>query len=251
MIKFFHIISALLIVLIFLSCAIEDATAPKLDYEPEVVVFGLLLLTENDDEGQKTIRIERSFEITDKLPLDARNRAITDAKVFIETEDQRVQFLYTFDSNYEDIYNRLNIVPGQTYKLNITLADGRNISAQCIMPSKPEIISPRVNAPVEAYKPLDVTWQNDEFAYVYELSIEEEMESFSYSEFSASTEEEILFFVLAPPGKYFLKVASLDQNYYDYLRTSQSRQPISNIDGGLGVFGAMAYNKSKFFAVLP
>ncbi len=244
-------ISILLLLLTVLSCKIEEVAAPKLEYEPEIVVFAMLLATERPNDDQKTVRIERTYVVTDTLPYNENQRAVKDAKVFIETEGQRVQFHYTFASNYEDIADQLKIVAGQTYKLDITLSDGRKITSQCLMPGRPHIISPTTDVSVEAYKPLPVKWTEDEFAHRYEVSIEEEFNAFLYDEFFATTEEEIFFFILAPPGKYYIKVASLDQNYYDYLRSRQNRQPISNINGALGVFGAMAYSKAKFFATLP
>jgi hypothetical protein len=240
-----------LLILFVLSCEIEEVAAPKLEYEPEISVFGLLLFNEYE-EFQTTVKIEHTYEISDTLPFFPEQRVVKDAQVFIETDEQRVEFkYYNNDSNYEDRSGRLKMQPGQTYKLDITLADGRHITSQCIMPSKPKIISPRPDSSIEANAPLTVTWQDDGSAYRYQISVKEEMESFYFNEFSATTEEEIFFFVLAPPGKYHLKVASLDQNYYDYLRSANSRQPLSNMNGALGVFGAMAYSKSKFFAVLP
>ncbi len=248
--KTVHILASALLLLSFFACEIEEVAAPKLEYDPEIVVFGLLLYNEYD-EFQTTIRIEHAYDITDTLPEDSEKRAVKDAQVFVETSTQRVEYEHTFNSNYQDIRGQLERIPGETYKLDITLADGRKITSQCILPDKPLITSPALDTSVEAYKPLTVTWQRDEFAHRYQVSVEEDFDSFYFDEFSATTEEEIFFFVLAPPGRYYLKVASLDQNYYDYLRSARSRESGSNVNGALGVFGAIAYSKSRFFAVLP
>ncbi len=251
MIKFVQIIAVMLSALIFFSCTHDDPVAPKLDYEPEIVVFGLLMVTERDEGHQKTVRIERSFEITDTLPPYPEGRAVTDASVFIETENQRVEFVHTFHSNYEDVYDELQLVPGQLYKLDITMPDGHKITSQCIMPDKPNITFPRSLDPVEAFSSLTVAWDSAAYAHRYQIAVEEDMGSFQLTTFSAGTSEDLYVFVFARPNKYFLKVASLDQNYYDYLRSGSDSQPISHISGALGVFGAIAYDKSIFYAVSP
>ncbi len=67
--------------------------------------------------------------------------------------------------------------------------------------------------------------------------------------FSASDQEELYAFLFAEPDGYTLTVASLDQNYYDYLRSRSDREPILHINGALGFFGAIAYDREHFVAM--
>ena len=249
MLKSVHIIAILLIAAVLLSCKNDDPTAPNLDYDSEVVVFGLFMITDRENVQQKIIRLERSFKVTDELPRSPKERAIKDARVFVETKDQKFQFEYLFDSTYMDRSGELVLVPGELYKLDIALSNGHKITAECLMPDRPTIVAPTASAPVAAFLPLTVIWEEAPFAYRYQIAIDDDFEGFQFSTYSASDQEELYPFLFARPNEYTLKVASLDQNYYDYLRSRSNRDPISHITGALGVFGAIAYDKERFLAV--
>lgn len=249
MFKFINILLMPGILISLVACSNDNPIVPEIDYEPEVVVFGLLLLTDRDQGQQKTIRIERSYEITEKVPDYSDGRAIKDALVFVETENQRVQFEHDFASAYSDKNNELQLLPGERYKLDITLKDGQKITSECLMPDRPAIVSPTLTEPVQAFEPLLVKWQEAEFAHRYQIAVEADNDGFQFSTFSASDQEEIYAFIFARPNIYYFKVASLDQNYYDYLRSRSNRQPISHINGALGVFGAIAYDRGSFRAL--
>lgn len=249
-IKSRRIILILLLIAVYLSCS-DEPVAPELDYDSEVVVFGLLLMTEKENVQQKAIRLERSYIVTEKLPPSQKDRAIKDALVFIESGDERVQFEYRFDNVYLDKPGELQLIPGELYKLDITLANGQKITAECIMPDRPKILRPTAGQPVAAYQPLTVAWELARFAYRYEIAIDENFDGFEFSMLSASDQEELYPFLFAGPDGYTVTVASLDQNYYDYLRSRSDRTPISHIDGALGVFGAIAYDRERFVAQAP
>lgn len=236
-------------VVLQLSCTHDNPMRPSLDYESEIVVFGLLLMTERDTGRQKTVRIERSYKVTDYLPDYPEGRAIKDAIVYIESANQRVRFEHLFAGTYSDVKGELNLIPGEVYTLDITLTDGHKITSQCVMPDRPTILYPTANTPVKAYQPLTVHWQHARFAHRYQIAVEEIANGFQFSLFSDSDREELYAFLFARPNYYTLKVASLDQNYYDYLRSRSNREPILRINGALGVFGAIVYDKEQFIAV--
>ncbi|MBN1465946.1 DUF4249 family protein [candidate division KSB1 bacterium] len=248
MVKCFCNILILLMIAACLSCN-DEAMAPDLDYDSEVVVFGLFLITEKENVQQKAIRLERSYKVTEKVPPSQKDRAIKDALVFVESKDKRVQFEYLFDNVYLDNADELQLLPGELYKLDITLTNGHKITAECIMPDRPKILSPAAGQSVAAYQPLTVTWEKARFAHRYEIAIDENFDGFQVSMFSASDQEDLYSFLFAGPDRYTVTVASLDQNYYDYLRSRSDREPISHINGALGVFGAMAYDRERFIAM--
>ncbi|MBN1559713.1 DUF4249 family protein [candidate division KSB1 bacterium] len=239
-----------LLIVAGISCKNDDPTAPRLDYDSEIVVFGLFMITEKENVQQKTIRLEQSYKVTDPLPQSQKERAIKDAVVFVETNDKRIQFEYLFDSTYLDKAGTLKLVPGELYKLDITLTNGHKITSEFIMPDRPKILRPNASAPAAAYQPLTVSWEEARFAHRYEIAIDDDFGEFQLATFSASDHEELYPFLFATPNEYTLKVASLDQNYYDYLRSRSNRDPISHINGAIGVFGAIAYDKERFLALV-
>ena len=186
MFRSFQIVLIFLIFVLFIFCQKNDPMAPDLDYNSEVVLFGLFLMTENDNVQQKSIRLERSYKVTDRLPPSPKERAIKDAVIYVETKDQKVQFEYLFDSTYLDKEGELVLIPGEVYKLDITLKNGHKITSQCIMPDRPTILYPNPEQPATAYRPLTVTWKEAEFAHRYEIAVDDDSDVFQFATFSAS-----------------------------------------------------------------
>ncbi len=234
------IIPVFLLFTLLFACN-DNPTVPEFDYEPEINVFGLLIL----NRQQKTIRIEKTYKVTDYLP---DFRGVEDAEVWVSSKEQKVQFEHLFNGNYSDKQNKLKLVAGETYALDVTMADGHKITAHCTMPAPPRILSPVDNESVPAFQALNVFWERGDFAHRYEIAVDDEFRNFKYSAYSDSTYIQLFPFIFAGAGRYNLKVASLDQNYFDHVRSLQNRDPILHIQGALGVFGAIAYDKSIFYA---
>jgi hypothetical protein len=240
--KIFSIVTIFLVVLIMLSaCSNDNPTVPTIDYEPEVNVFGLLIL----NRQQKTIRVEQTYKVTDYFP---DFRGVEDAKVWIHSKTQNVQFEHLFNGNYSDKYQELLLVAGETYLLDITMANGKKITSECVVPAPPQILSPNDNEAVTAFQALDVHWKRGEFSERYQIAVDDEFRNFKFSNYSDSTYSHLFPFIFAKSGRYNLKIASMDKNYWDHLRTGDSRQPVLNISGAIGVFGAIAYDKTVFYA---
>jgi len=231
----------LLPVLLLFACNRDNPTVPSFDYKPEINVFGLFIL----NRQQKTIRIEQTYKVDQYFP---DFRGIEDAEVWVRTTDQNVQFEHLFNGNYSDKKNQLWLAAGETYHLTITMADGRKVTAQCTIPEPPRILSPADDEAVPAFHALDVFWERGKYAHRYEIAVDDEFKNLKFSIFSDSTYTQLYPFLFAHTGRYNLKVASLDQNYYDHLRSHSGREPILHIQGAIGVFGAIAYDKSIFYA---
>ena len=71
---------------------------------------------------------------------------------------------------------------------------------------------------------------------------------FTPRQYSDSTGTRFIAFLFAEPDVYILKVAACDQNYYDHIRTNEDNEGIIHLKGGLGVFGALAYDEVVFVA---
>ena len=232
------LLSALIILLI--GCKTEPPV-PNFPYKPEVNVFALLIL----NNQQKIVRVERTYKSTDYFPDD---RGIADALVTISTEQNTVRFEHRFKGIYYDAQKQLQLQEGQAYHLQVVLNDGATISADCVMPGKPKIESPTDRSIVKAYRFLDIEWLQAQFAYRYLVYVKDILDEFSTFVYADSTALTFYPFLFAPPDIYVIKVVATDQNYYDYIRSHPNRDPILHISNGQGVFGAVAYDEIVVFA---
>ena len=233
---------ALFVLLLWIAGCNDNPTRPEFDYEPEINVFGLLIL--DDTYPQKTVKLERTYGIKEYFP---RFRGIEDATVIVRTEEQDVQFTHVFDGTYVDENDELQLMPGTLYQLDVTMADGHKIMSQCLMPARPRLLSPKPNQQVPAYTSLEMEWEETLFAHQYAVSVESELGSFEFTQLAEDTETDMFAFLFAGPGTYRARVSALDENYYDHARTRSNRDPILHIEGAIGVFGAIAFGKSVRF----
>lgn len=236
------IAAALTVAFLGLSCN-DLPNSPKIDYEPEINVFGLLILNNN----QKNIKLERTYKVTDYFPS-APNRAVTDARVIVRSNDQEVEFKHLFEGNYSDIQDKLTLKAGYVYQLDVTLADGRKVFAETTMPSKPQIITPSKGDTLPAFRLLGIEWQPALFSRAYAVTVYAPNGDFELTVYTEETQLSFFGFLFAPPARYTLKVSALDENLYDYFRTRSNREPLLHIEGGIGVFGSMAYQAVQFEA---
>jgi len=230
-----NILFVSLFIFIVLGCNSEP-TAPNFPYESKVNVFALLIL----NNQQKIVRIEHTYKATEYYP---EFRGITDAEVSIGTAEHDVKFIHQFNGVYYDIHKELMLQGGETYYLNVTLSDGKRISAQCTMPSKPKIVKPIAQSSVDAFRFLDIEWEAAQYAHRYLIYARNNSGDFATETRSNSTAVTFYPFLFAPPDYYVLKVVAADRNYYDYIRSQSNRDPILHINGALGVFGAVAYDE--------
>lgn len=234
----------------FLACN-ETPTRPQIDYESEVNVFGRFILYANKGQlvSQKNITLEHTYKITERFP-DPRARAIEDARVIVRSDEQQVEFQRLFEGTYGDVEDKLKLKPGAAYQLEVLLQDGRRVTAETIIPTLPEIIIPERDAEVSSFQPLTIKWRPALFCDHYAVTVYAVDGNFNVTLFSDKTEENFYPFLFAFPGRYMVKIAALDQNLYDYLRSRSNRNPILHINGGIGVFGSMAFTGVPFMAGL-
>lgn len=239
--KHYFEIKLALIVLLFLTSCTEQSVSPNIDYQPELNVFALLIL----NNQQKIVRVERSYRVDEYLPEDT---GISNAQISISSESQNVQFQSVGQGNYRDVDNALLLSPGVTYNLLVKVPDGRQVTGRCIMPGKPKIIIPESSQEVRAYQPLEIKWQAGNFAHRYICVLYDLEKDFTPQMIADSTAIKFYAFFFASPDVYTLKVMSTDRNYYDHIRTGDNTDDIVHLEGGLGVFGALAYDEVTFVA---
>jgi hypothetical protein len=226
---------------LMLSGCDEGPNVNEFNYEPEVNVFALLLL----NSGQTIIRLEESCRAIDPLP---ENRGIADAEVTISAEDQRVAYVDQGGGLYQEAGEKLRLVPGMTYELAVNLKDGRRVEARCIMPAPPVIRRPADQEHVAAYESLPVSWEEAPGVQHYWVSVRGNMYSYNAEVKADSSAIDFYPFYLAQPDIYVLRVAAVDRNYHDYALTNSEEQPVWHITGGIGVFGALAFDERIIIA---
>ncbi len=213
----------------------------EFNYEPEINVFALLLY----NSGQTVIRLEESYRALDRVPED---RGIAGARVTIKGADQEVAYVDQGGGRYAEAGKILRLEPGATYLLTISVPDGREVAAQCTMPAPPRLIAPADQQHIAANDALPVVWQSESPEPHFLVNVRGNIHAYSAEVMTDSTATDFYPFYLAQPDIYVLKVAALDRNYYDYLRMRDEEEPLWHIRGGIGVFGAIAYDERVIIA---
>ncbi len=226
--------------LLLLACD-HGPDVNEFNYEPEVNLFALLLL----NSQQTIIRLEETSRSMDPLPDD---RGIAGAEISIQWVEQQVVFRDQGDGRYAEEGEKLRLVPGVTYELLALLPDGRRVEAECTMPVPPEIIAPVDQERVEAYASLPISWLGERGTPGYIVSVRGNTSGHSAEAMTDSTAVDFFPFYLAQPDRYVLKVAAVDRNYNEYLRVQEDEVPTWRVQGGIGVFGAIAWDEHVIIA---
>jgi len=222
-----------LICLISLTCS-KDPVKPSVDYEPEINIFALLTL----NNSNKRVIVEETFRSDSYLPA---KRGVENAEVYIRRQQQEIHLQHIHNGRYIDTLDILEMRSGETYTLFIQLPDGREFSAQTVIPDAPKIIQPQHAANVPAYNPLEVQWNASKYAKDYIVSITNIGGDFTTSTLTDTLETTIFPFLFAPPNVYIIKVAAASPDYFTYIQTPPHKNSQGNIQGAVGVFGAIAY----------
>lgn len=197
------------------------------------------------NEQEKIIRIEKTCKVDEYFP---ENRGISNAAVVIRTDSLSVNFDHLANGEYTDRGGDLFLKAGEKYSLSVSLPDGRQAWATTLMPDPPEISSPKAHASIKARSPLQVDWAASDLAFRYLVHVSNDARTFNISSRTDSTSVTLFPFLFAKQGVYFVKVTAADCNYYEYISTSDSREASVNIDGALGVFGAVATDAISVYA---
>jgi len=236
-----RLLKALLPAFILLLACDHGPDVNEFNYEPEVNLFALLLL----NSQQTIIRLEETSRSMDPLPDD---RGIAGAELSIQGGEQRVAYRHQGGGIYAEEGEKLRLIPGVTYKLLALLPDGRRVEAECTMPVPPDIIAPAEQERVEAYASLPISWRGEQGTPGYIVSVRGITSGHNAETKTDSTAVDFFPFYLAQPDRYVLKVAAVDRNYNEYLRVQEDEVPIWRVRGGIGVFGAMAWDEHVIIA---
>lgn len=231
----------LFILIAFLFSCDKSPQQPDMSYESELYVFGLLML----NEQEKIIRVEETYKVDEYFP---ENRGIANASVVIHTDSLSVIFDHLANGEYTDRGGDLFLKAGERYSLSVSLPDGRQAWATTLMPHPPEITVPKSHASIKARSPLQVSWKASDQAFQYLVHVSNDARTFNISSRTDSTSVSMFPFLFANQGIYYIKVNASDRNYYEYVSSYDSREASVNIDGALGVFGAVAGDAISVFA---
>jgi len=213
----------------------------EFNYQPEINLFGLLIY----NSGQTIIRLEETYRAMDRVPAD---RGIAGAQMIISGAGQAVTFTDRGEGRYATEGPDLCLQAGATYTLSVRLQDGRRIEAHCTMPAPPRLISPADHQVVAANAALPIAWEPGTPDSHFLVSVRGNVHTYSAEMWSDSTATNFYPFYLAQPDIYVLKVTAMDRNYYNYLLMRDDEEPVWHIQGGIGVFGAIAYDERIILA---
>jgi Domain of unknown function (DUF4249) len=143
----------------------------------------------------------------------------------------------------------LTLVPGATYRLDITLPDGRKVSGSTTMPaSTPRAVLGLPPSFSRATDTLALAWSPVAGAAAYEVSISSEWASFNaFADTALVLKGDVrnsggsAIFVSGVVSQ--IVVSAVDANYYDYYRRASDpltgSGPIMRLTGAVGVFGSI------------
>lgn len=141
------------------------------------------------------------------------------------------------------------LVPGSTYRLRITLPDGRAVTGSTTIPSVMASANLNVPASLSSADSLPLAWPRVAGASAYDVSVSLHgslvFEAFTDTSIVLSTRTQT-----SNGGRAFyagntheIVVSAVDANFYDYYRRSSDlftgSGPISRLDGAVGVFGSI------------
>jgi hypothetical protein len=140
------------------------------------------------------------------------------------------------------------LTPGSTYRLRITLPDGREVSGSTMIPGAPPPVSFDLPASLAATDSLVLAWPRVTGAIAYDVSVS--LSGFLVYETFADTSIVLSNGRTATGrgGLYsgsanHILVSAVDANYYDYYRRGSDpltgAGPITHLTGAVGVFGSV------------
>ena len=250
-----------------LACELEETTLPST--ASVVVVHGLL----NSNAFFQSLLLERSWNgehyvVTNGPPYNPGNPissgsgypevgATVDVTLPDGSTIRGVELQRANPDAPPGIYSlsipSVTVAAGGRYRLEVRTAVGERLRAETTAPAAASA-TPLVVQPFDrANDTLQLQWPAFAGARGYELRVET-----PYGPYTALTEQQDVrvsgalrnVFVEGLPSVFFpgfrqvVTISAVDSNYYDYFRTTNNfysgRGLISRVEGGLGVFGAIA-----------
>ncbi|HPG38123.1 MAG TPA: DUF4249 family protein [bacterium] len=267
----------------------EEVYLPN--YTPELSVFGII----SNNNSQKFVVVERTMQLNESYEIDREKLVVKDAIVTVSRAADTTELMYKTGINpvsfydydewdydyvipgmYIDFNKELTVLPGQTYKLKITVPDGRHTTGQTTVPELPEIYVPQNFSRIKRsdIRNVLVKWNdNDEKTVAYCISFFIKRYAFShegqnYPEqwINIYNDENDLYYKSPASLKYvnneylngpknvvsdtaMIKIVAIDRMLYDYARKNElaalTGTDFNQINGGVGVFGSICVDSVK------
>jgi hypothetical protein len=142
----------------------------------------------------------------------------------------------------------VTLLSGSTYRLHITLPDGREVTGSTTLPGSTPDAALTLPQTFTRDQSLALSWPRVAGAGAYDLSVSSSRTSYeAFTDTSIvlpgtaeSSNGDIAFF---PGFVHQIVVSAVDANYYDYYRRSSDiltgAGPITRLTGAIGVFGSL------------
>jgi hypothetical protein len=182
---------------------------------------------------------------------------------------QNIEYLQKKTVIYLDTLHQLDPEPGTEYFLDVVAPDGRHCTGSLVTPELPEILSDSIPDTLHLHQSFSVLWKilpND--YQVLETSIsywgieDQVIIEPGQSEWSSIPEDPSIFDSDDVRRQLEIKLTAMDENYYQYfykkalddefvsfLLGSANSGVSCGIEGGYGVFGAIASDRVYRVAV--
>ncbi len=152
----------LLLFLIIAACGQN----PVIDGDINRLVVESIL---NPDNDQQTVTVSEATNValSDGLRLDDLDKPVTGARVQVSGGGQQVTFVEVAPGTYRDTNERLRVVPGAVYNLEVRDGDNRAVFARTRVPGRPAFTSPVHGASFDVLTQVDFDWDLSEHAGLY------------------------------------------------------------------------------------
>ncbi|MBS9768529.1 MAG: DUF4249 domain-containing protein [Flavobacteriaceae bacterium] len=256
--------------LCFASCEdffLSEVDAPVLNTKPQLVVHSYI-----SPNSGIVVSVKRSEPVFSKQkPSWADKEQIKDATVVLTNlaTKQSLQIAFnTEQRKYFSMAEAFKIEAGQSYSLQVSTPNGESVSATCTVPnvisseiknikvqksefSEKEIVFEVNDNPTEEnFYIAQATAYNDENSVIQQRNYIFSDKNKNGKNIVAKPKNTSYSYQDAPIAKIKITLFSVDKSYYDYAKSINSQMDnddnpfsdpsviVSNIQGGLGVFGA-------------
>ncbi|MFQ6618242.1 MAG: DUF4249 family protein [Fidelibacterota bacterium] len=250
---------SLILSTVFQNCG--DSTEPLSPvYNPQINVFGLL----SPDPQLTFVRVERTFRID--VAMDMQKGLIDNADVEISWSAGIIKLIFDGDNGYyRDPNLNFSAAHEMEYQLSVSAPGFNELKASTVVPGDFSILRPVNGDTVNGIDKVEIKWSKSEKSEIYfhqifvvELKDIEDPEIYGIITSQSFVKDTSLtifpFFggyAFPVEGRYRIKIAACDRNYYDYFRTgkSEDQKDLEHLSGGHGLLGSVVIDSVDIYAV--
>lgn len=238
----------LLFVSLLMGCSLNPAADRDLN---EIMVLAIL---SPDFTRQSVLLVEgTNLALIPEEPTDRVDNPVQNARVVVRSANQEVVFDEVSPGLYQDVQTSLDVIPGQTYFLEISDARGRQVTGRTTVPARFHILAPQPGLTVRDGEMVFFDWEPSAGAlfYTIDLVLPECARNprlplpFTPVRGSNDPRDSVRVWMNsrcdpAMQNQQF-KVIAFDTAYsrYDFFAGRPFLETFKNLDNALGLFGSM------------